>query len=180
MKRLICTFVTLILTMTGLAACSDRMTMEFGRFGKLSIYRNSKQPSHVVLFVSGDGGWDQGAIDMAKALADLDALVVGIDITTYFHNIKDSDEDCVYSAAEFESLSKFVQKKLGFPQYRIPVLVGFSSGAALVYAVMIQAPYNTFRGAISIGFSPDSFHAPRTLPKQWPEMAKRTQGRDED
>jgi type IV secretory pathway VirJ component len=36
-----------------------------------------------------------------------------------------------------------------------PVLVGYSSGATLVYAVLVQAPPGTFRGAISLGFCPD-------------------------
>jgi type IV secretory pathway VirJ component len=47
-----------------------------------------------------------------------------------------------------------VQKRLGRPRYEPPVLVGHSSGAALVYAVLAQAPPGTFRGAISLGFCP--------------------------
>jgi type IV secretory pathway VirJ component len=34
------------------------------------------------------------------------------------------------------------------------VLLGYSSGATLVYAALAQAPPNTFRGAISLGFCP--------------------------
>ena len=37
----------------------------------------------------------------------------------------------------------------------MPVLVGYSSGATLAYAALVQAPVNTFRGAISLGFCPD-------------------------
>jgi type IV secretory pathway VirJ component len=155
MKRILLMIVLLALVvMQAAPAGSEELDMNFGRFGKLTIYRNSDQPSQVVLFVSGDGGWNLGVVDMARALSDLDAVVVGIDIAAYFHNLKNSGEDCVYSAAEFESLSKFIQRKLGLSQYRIPVLVGYSSGASLVYAVMVQAPYNTFKGAISLGFCP--------------------------
>ncbi|HOW57938.1 MAG TPA: AcvB/VirJ family lysyl-phosphatidylglycerol hydrolase [Smithellaceae bacterium] len=155
MKHIFSVFSILILIMAGVAVTgAEEFGMEYGRFGKLSIYRNSNQPSQVVLFVSGDGGWNLGVKDMARSLADLDALVVGIDLMAYFRNIKNSSEYCVYSAAEFESVSKFVQKNLGFSQYRIPVLVGYSSGATFVYAVMVQAPYNTFQGAISLGFCP--------------------------
>jgi type IV secretory pathway VirJ component len=127
----------------------------FGRFGELALYRDSPQPSQVVLFVSGDGGWNQGVVDMAKALASLDALVVGIDIRTYLAALRKSDEKCLYPAADFEALSQYLQKKLDFPSYRIPVLVGYSSGATLVYATLAQAPPNTFRGGISLGFCPD-------------------------
>ena len=66
-----------------------------------------------------------------------------------------SGEACAYPAAEFESLGKFVQKKQGLADYQAPILVGYSSGATLVYAVLVQAPGNTFAGAISLGFCPD-------------------------
>ena len=36
-----------------------------------------------------------------------------------------------------------------------PLLVGYSSGATLVYATLAQGPPNTFSGAISLGFCPD-------------------------
>jgi len=135
--------------------CAEEETVAFGRFGHVTLYRQSPRPSQVVLFVSGDGGWNLGVIDMAKALASLDALVVGIDITSYLKRLAGSGDKCSYCAADFESLSKFVQKKLDFPRYVQPLLVGYSSGATLVYATLVQAPPNTFRGAISLGFCPD-------------------------
>jgi type IV secretory pathway VirJ component len=92
---------------------------------------------------------------MARDLSSLDALVVGVDITHYLKEIDKSNETCLYTAGDFEELSKFVQKKLDFPRYITPVLVGCSSGATPVYATLIQAPFNTFRGAISLGFFPD-------------------------
>ena len=80
----LCFFVlTVLWNLTPQAAPLPEETLAFGRFGNIYIYRNSPQPEHVVLFVSGDGGWNLGVIDMARALADLDALVAGIDITTY-------------------------------------------------------------------------------------------------
>jgi hypothetical protein len=33
----------------------------------------------------------------------------------------------------------------------VPVLVGYSSGATLAYAALVQAPANTFRSAVSLG-----------------------------
>jgi type IV secretory pathway VirJ component len=81
--------------------------------------------------------------------------VVGVDITYYFKQLESSSESCVYPAGDFELLSKYVQKKLGFPQYITPVLIGYSSGATLVYAAIVQAPSTTFRGAVSLGFCPD-------------------------
>ena len=135
-------------------ACAEE-TLTFGRFGTVHLYRESPQPSRAVLFVSGDGGWNLGVIDMARALAGLDALVVGIHITLYVRELAASGEACSYPAADFESLSHYVQKKVGLARYAPPVLVGYSSGATLVYAILVQAPPGAFAGAISLGFCPD-------------------------
>ena len=137
------------------AANSEGESLQFGRFGNIYLYHRSPVPSTVVLFVSGDGGWNKGVVDMAGALSSLDALVVGIDITHYLRELERSNEKCLYPASDFELLSKFVQKRLGFPDYKQPMLVGYSSGATLVYAVLAQAPPNTFLGAVSLGFCLD-------------------------
>ena len=129
--------------------------LHFGRFGNIRLYRQSEHPSHVVIFVSGDGGWNLGVVDMAKKLSSLNALVVGIDIVHYLKQLESSPEQCSYPASDFEALSKYVQKKIDFPRHVQPVLIGYSSGATLVYAVLAQAPGNTFQGAVSLGFCPD-------------------------
>ena len=147
--------VLAIVLLVGSSSFAAEETLEYGRFGKLTVYRNSPQPANVVFFVSGDGGWNLGVIDMARSLAGLDSLVVGIDITHYLKVIGKMGGECTYAATDFENLSKYIQKKLGLDRYHPPVLVGYSSGATLVYALLAQAPPNTFRGAISMGFCPD-------------------------
>jgi type IV secretory pathway VirJ component len=130
-------------------------TLTFEPFGKITLYYGKAQPAHVALFVSGDGGWNLGVVDMARELASLDTLVVGIDIRHFIKEMEATGENCLYPAANFEALSKFVQLKLAYPSYRTPVLVGYSSGATLIYAALVQAPPNTFLGGISMGFCPD-------------------------
>jgi type IV secretory pathway VirJ component len=127
----------------------------FGRFGAITLYRPPAPPARVALFVSGDGGWNEGVVDMARELVAQDTLVVGIDITRYLRALQAGADKCLYPAADLEALSQFVQKKLGMPRYVHPVLVGYSSGATLVYATLAQAPPGTFRGAIGLGFCPD-------------------------
>lgn len=138
----------------GLVAAAEE-AIDFGRFGEIHIYKNTERPKNLVLFISGDGGWNLGVIDMAKALADLDALVAGIDITHFLRQLADSKEACSYPAADLEGLSQFLQKHYQYENYVLPVLVGYSSGATLVYAALVQGPPNTFRGGISLGFCPD-------------------------
>jgi len=142
-----------LLLATNPAVAEEKLT--FGRFGEVTLYPPVNPAKQVVLFVSGDGGWNLGVIDMARSLAELDTLVVGINITHYLKEVGNSAEKCSYCAADFEELSHFIQKKLGFKRYLVPVLVGYSSGATLVYGVLVQAPVGTFRGAISLGFCPD-------------------------
>ena len=147
--------VCLLLGLISTLAQAAEETLTFGRFGTIKIYHSVPQPAHVALFVSGDGGWNQGVVDMARELAGMDTLVVGVDIVHYLKVLAGSPEACVYPASDFEALSQFVQKKYGFSTYKSPILIGYSSGATLVYATLVQAPPGTFMGALSLGFCPD-------------------------
>jgi type IV secretory pathway VirJ component len=154
MKKVIFVAVAfLILTLKANATPAD--TMFYGAFGKVFIYHPTKVPDALVLFVSGDGGWNKGVLDMANNLALMGALVAGIDIRHYFESLKSLNVPCYYPAADFEELSLTIQKKYKFDQYIKPILVGYSSGATLVYGLLAQAPANTFKGAIALGFCPD-------------------------
>lgn len=156
MTRLVIVAAMLLLTAARTFAVEvQESTDSFGPFGSLHIYKTSGQPKHVTLFVSGDGGWNEGVIDMAKTLAELDSMVVGIDITHYIMKLNAGRERCAYPAAHFEALSQYLQKKYNFSHYALPVLVGYSSGATMVYVTLAQSPPNTFAGGISIGFCPD-------------------------
>jgi type IV secretory pathway VirJ component len=125
------------------------------RFGEIHLYQDVAQPRDVVLFLSGDGGWNLGVVTMAQRLAAKGAVVAGIDIRRYLEQLERSPEQCVSPAADAENLSRSLQSKLGLKQYLQPTLVGYSSGATLVYAALVQAREGTFKGALSIGFCPD-------------------------
>ena len=136
------------------ATAQRAVTMTVPAFGTVTIYRGARPPEQVVLFVSGDGGWNLGVVGMAEALRDAGALVVGIDIRRFIASLETS-AGCAYPAGALEELSREVQLRLKLPVYRRPVLVGYSSGATLVYAAIAAAPPETFAGAISLGFCPD-------------------------
>jgi len=48
-----------------------------------------------------------------------------------------------------------VQLPRKLPEYKRPIVVGYSSGATVAYAALVAAPPETFAGAISLGFCPD-------------------------
>jgi type IV secretory pathway VirJ component len=149
-------FISIAILLLGVRAYSATVdSLSYGVFGNVTIYTPDKTPESVVLFVSGDGGWNEGVIDMAKYLVKQNALVVGINILHYFKNIQSLKTACYYPAGDFEELSMLIQKKYQLSQYFKPVLVGYSSGATLIYGMLVQAPANTFKGAISLGFCPD-------------------------
>jgi type IV secretory pathway VirJ component len=135
-------------------------TFTFAPFGTVHVYAPPGAASQVVLFVSGDGGWNLGVIPMARRLQAEGALVVGIDIRTFLASLERSGS-CAYPAGSLEELSRAAQLRHRLLEYHAPILVGYSSGATLVYAALAQAPPETFRGAISLGFCPDvSLHTP--------------------
>jgi type IV secretory pathway VirJ component len=152
-----------VLTIAGLVSLSTLMfasvfadqteTLKVPTFGQVVVYRPDK-PTQVVLFISGDGGWNQGVVSMAERLRDLGALVVGIDIRTFNASMRESKR-CAYPAGALEQLSRDVQLRYKLPEYIRPILVGYSSGATLVYATLAAAPPETFAGGLSLGFCPD-------------------------
>jgi type IV secretory pathway VirJ component len=129
--------------------------LRFGAFGELTVYRPHGPASSVALFVSGDGGWNLGVVDMARHLLEQNALVVGIDIRTYLRAMNAPTKSCRNFAVDFEALAHEIERRFQLPEYLAPVLIGYSSGATLVYAAAVESPKGTFAGALSLGFCPD-------------------------
>jgi type IV secretory pathway VirJ component len=137
------------------------------RFGTVTVYIPDGTPKSVAVFVSGDGGWELGVINMAKALTEMGAVVIGVDVHQYLASLGKAalrpGAPCQNLAVDFEALSHQVQKEIGMREYHVPVLVGYSSGATLVYAALVQSPPGTFAGALSLGFCADQDFAGATL-----------------
>src|SRR6202011_2822181 len=92
--------------------------------------------------------------DAARGLAERGAMVVRIDLARFNANLEADGAQCVFPDGDLENLSHFVQAFYHLPTYLSPVLAGDAAGATLAYAVLAQAPTNTFAGAVSIGFCP--------------------------
>lgn len=153
MKR--CVLVLAVLAGScGAAGAAEVETLKAPGFGTVAIYPPAGPPQQVVLFLSGDGGWNLGVVAMAERLRDLGALVIGIDVRAFVKSLE-AARPCAYPPGALEELSRAVQLRRRLPEYRRPILVGYSSGATLVYAALAAAPPETFAGAISLGFCPD-------------------------
>ncbi|HVT59677.1 MAG TPA: AcvB/VirJ family lysyl-phosphatidylglycerol hydrolase [Thermoanaerobaculia bacterium] len=132
----------------------------YGRFGETRLLHRTARPANVVLFFTGDEGWSAATAAMATALAAQEALVVGINSRTYLGKLAARQEKCALTAESLENLSKVVQKRLGFTHYVRPLVAGYSAGATLAYGALAQAPPNTFRGGLGLGFCADLADAP--------------------
>jgi type IV secretory pathway VirJ component len=160
-----CSALTALVLASGPAPTlgSTSQGLSFAPFGALTLYRPAGPPTSVALFASGDGGWTLGVIGMAERLRARGALVVGFNVRTYLRNATAAGA-CTYAAADFEALSHYVQHALGLPRHLPPVLIGYSSGATLVYIALAQSPPNTFAGAMSLGFCADLDGSARWCP----------------
>jgi type IV secretory pathway VirJ component len=147
--------IALFILSSGFTNAAQVDSLKFGNFGEVYVYTPRVVPDAIVLFVSGDGGWNPGIIKIGMKMVDQGSLVVGIDIRRYMATLKEKHTKCLYPASDFEILSLYLQKKYHFKDYLKPILMGYSSGATLVYGILLQAPANTFKGAISMGFCPD-------------------------
>ena len=58
-----------------------------GRFGTVTVYIPEGKPNSAAIFLSGDGGWELGVINMAHALVQTGAVVIGVDIRQYFASL---------------------------------------------------------------------------------------------
>jgi len=129
-------------------------SLSHGRFKDVEIYRPAGTVNGVVLLLSGAAGWGQSAARQAQALAQQGALVAGISTPQLFASLNADGGDCAFPDGDLENLSRFVQAYEKLPGYYPPLLVGESSGATLAYAMLAQAPANTFSGALTLGFCP--------------------------
>ncbi|HLN49793.1 MAG TPA: AcvB/VirJ family lysyl-phosphatidylglycerol hydrolase [Steroidobacteraceae bacterium] len=130
--------------------------LSHGRFKNVAIYAPDGTPTSFVLFLSGDGGWNPTMAEIARRLASHGAMVAGIDLPKFRADLEADDADCVFPDGDLENLSHFLQAYYHLPTYLTPFFVGYGAGATLAYATLVQAPANTFAGALTLGFCPAS------------------------
>jgi type IV secretory pathway VirJ component len=134
---------------------ANAVRLNHGRFKDLTVYSPSGTPSSFVLFLSGDAGWDTAAERLAQKLVQQGAMVTGIDWPQFKAALDSDGAQCVFPDGDLENLSHFVQAYTHSANYLTPMLVGVNSGSALAYAMLTQAPKDTFASALTLGFCPE-------------------------
>jgi type IV secretory pathway VirJ component len=137
----------------GPARTWDERRIPLPQVGSSVAYVPHTPTVHVVLFISGDAGWNTTMTEMARRIAPR-AVVIGVSYPALKRSAA-SEGGCWYTASDLELISHAAQKALNLPQYHPPALVGYGSGAAVVYAALAAAPAITFAGGVSLGFCPN-------------------------
>ena len=99
-------------------------TFESPELGRITVYQPSGAPRSVVLFISGDGGWNLGVVDMARALAARGALVAGVDIRRALKIAPLATHRCIYPAAQFEQLAHHLEARFASAEVPVPTARG--------------------------------------------------------
>jgi type IV secretory pathway VirJ component len=130
-------------------------TLNIAPFGNVFIYSSGEKATNMVIMISGDGGWKFGVTGFSERFSRKNAIVAGVDILRYYGTLKKREGECYNVVSDFVNLATAVEKKYGFAEYRPALLMGYSSGATLVFGILAQARPGTFIGGISLGFCSD-------------------------
>jgi type IV secretory pathway VirJ component len=125
-----------------------------GQFGQLRLFEPPARPAHhLVLLLSGDGGWGPGLDAIAQRLASGGTAVAGIDVRTWRAALEQAASTCVSPGASLAQLGRSLQAR--FALHEPPVLIGHSAGATLAYVALAQGRAPDFRGAVTLSFCVD-------------------------
>ncbi len=139
---------------TPAAAVTPTTRLSHGRFRDFRVYRPEGEPSSFAIILSGDEGWTPAADALARQLAQQGVMAAALEWPKLKANLEADTDQCVFPDGDLENLSHFVQAYFHNAGYRSPILVGIGSGAAMAYAMLAQAPSNTFAAALTLGFCP--------------------------
>ena len=122
--------------------------------GEITVYAPHGEAKGLALFASGDGGWNLGVWDMAHTAQDLGYWVAGFSTPAFLKTLEADADQCSNASGLLDRIAALVAKEMKLPAYH-PVLIGYSSGATIMYAALAQSGDTHFGGAMTLGFCPD-------------------------
>ncbi|HEY2256355.1 MAG TPA: AcvB/VirJ family lysyl-phosphatidylglycerol hydrolase [Variovorax sp.] len=129
-------------------------TVSHGQFENIPVLRPAGTVQQFVLLMSGHETPTAGELQLAQTMVGEGAIVAIVALPHFYRLIAAESAQCVYAAGAVENFARYVQAFEKVPTYIEPLLVGTGSGASFVYALLAQAPPDTFTGALSLGFCP--------------------------
>lgn len=129
--------------------------LDLAGFGDVAIYKPAGAARGLALFASGDGGWNLGVLEMAHRAAALGFWVAGFSTPGFVKNLDHDTAACSDAGGRLAQLGRELVRELGLAPDTRPVLIGYSSGATIVYAALAADAGQHFGGGLSLGFCPD-------------------------
>lgn len=129
--------------------------LDLAGFGEVALYAPRGAPRGLALFASGDGGWNLGVTDMAHEAAARGYWVAGFSTPAFLKALDAGAGACSDADGALARLGDELVRRLGLASTTRPLLLGYSSGATLVYAALAADAGARFGGGISLGFCPD-------------------------
>lgn len=152
--RILCLLGVLLAASTAGAEVVEE-TVDTPAFGTLHLQRTTAEPKGIVLFASGSAGWSAELNAVAKAVAENDYVVAGIELNAYLARLDRTDAACVDVSADFEQLNRMLEGRYPPATHLPPILLGYGGGAALGYAALAQAPAERFHAGVGLDFCPE-------------------------
>ena len=129
--------------------------LDLAGLGEVTVYAAKGEAKGMALFASGDGAWNLGVWDMAHTAVDLGYWVAGFSTPALLKALENSDGECSDASGLLDHIGSKVKNEFKLPVDWRPVLIGYSSGATVMYAALAQAGDTRFGGAMTLGFCPD-------------------------
>lgn len=114
------------------------------------LIRPSGDISGLVVLLSDAAGWSPTEEAASQALAAEGALVIGVDLLSYYAALRRETRDCLYLVADVEKLSKEIHRLEGLQTYHPPLLAGWGEGATLALAMTAQSPPATITETVAV------------------------------
>jgi type IV secretory pathway VirJ component len=124
-------------------------------FGEVAVYKPVGNAKGLALFASGDGGWSLGVLDMAHEAAALGYWVAGFSTPQFLKALDAGDGECSDADGLVATLGDDLVRLLKLPLDTRPIVIGYSSGATIVYATLAADAGRHLGGGVSLGFCPD-------------------------
>jgi type IV secretory pathway VirJ component len=124
-------------------------------FGEIALYKPPGESRGLVLFASGDGGWNLGVTYMAHEAAALGFWVAGFSTPSYLKALDAGAGECSNADGALVRLGAELVRELRLPADTRPVIIGYSSGATIAYTALAADAGQHLGGGISLGFCPD-------------------------
>jgi type IV secretory pathway VirJ component len=124
-------------------------------FGEVAIYKAEAPAKGLALFASGDGGWTLGVLDMAHEAAKVGYWVAGFSTPTFLKGLDAGESACSDADGLLSKLGSVLVRELDLPHDTRPIVIGYSSGATIVYAALAADAGRRLGGGVSLGFCPD-------------------------